>query len=209
MVIPEEAELIIPHLRKMEQPLVLLLTYSAPVKKSMQIFNTLNFFSVPSLDGDIALPDWVSIEVGVLAGRLYFAYSEYIPLLNWLGLNEIVESASAGHHTPLLRDSSKDSASCGIFINEPLRFLQEWLTARRQTLDIMQTPMGYVCQNRILNGDHPFFTSLAQLQNNVEAPSATGKTGVENEGDYTSDEDSDWGEIEGGVAITESGLDGQ
>ncbi|KAM3508890.1 hypothetical protein MY11210_006533 [Beauveria gryllotalpidicola] len=127
IIIPEEADVVIPLLRNKAKPLVWLLGYTAPVTRSMQSFNCLSHLTIPRWPRDLKVPVWLGIEVGVLGGRLYFEFAEYEPLLAWLGL-------------------LPDSERAGGFISkmkEPLPFLQEWLTFRRQTEDILYTPAGF------------------------------------------------------------------
>ncbi|KAM3497394.1 hypothetical protein MY10362_009258, partial [Beauveria mimosiformis] len=124
IIIPEEADVVIPLLRKMVKPLVWLLAYTAPVTKSMQSFNCLSSLTIPKWPRDMKVPVWLGIEVGVFSGRLYFEFAEYEPLLAWLGV--LPDSKRAGGFV------SK--------VKEPLQFLQEWLTFRRQTEDILYTP---------------------------------------------------------------------
>lgn len=49
VIIPEEAELLIPYLRTAKTPRVHLLIYAAPVTKKMQHFSGLDFNATPSL----------------------------------------------------------------------------------------------------------------------------------------------------------------
>ncbi|KAM3477573.1 hypothetical protein MY5147_002645 [Beauveria neobassiana] len=148
IIIPEEADVVIPLLRKMVKPLVWLLGYTAPVTKSMQSFNCLSYLTIPRWPRDMKVPVWLGIEVGVFSGRLYFEFAEYEPLLAWLGL---------------LPDSDERAGAGGFIskIHEPLQFLQEWLTFRRQTEDILYTPAGFVCQRQHLHQGHFFFSSAS------------------------------------------------
>ncbi|KAK2596613.1 hypothetical protein QQS21_006289 [Conoideocrella luteorostrata] len=142
IVIPEEADGIITLLRKMKVPRVWLISYSAPVSKSMQIFNSLTYLTIPSWPKERTIPAWLGIEVGLVAGRLYFNYTEYESFLSWLGISE---------------NQQVSEVPCGLPIDQPLRFLQEWVANRRQTQDIMYTPVGFVCQNKGLDESHFFF----------------------------------------------------
>ncbi|KID60497.1 uncharacterized protein G6M90_00g066920 [Metarhizium brunneum] len=144
LIIPEEADAIMPVLRNMDTPLVWLLGYTAPVTKSMQVFNCLSYLAVPNWPRNSTLPTWLSIEVGILSGRLYFKFLEYNALLSWLGVHP---------------DEQQSASSMGIRISEPLQFLQEWVTYRRQTDDILNTPVGFVCQRQHLHEGHFFFLS--------------------------------------------------
>ncbi|KAF4963149.1 hypothetical protein FSARC_8814 [Fusarium sarcochroum] len=193
IIIPEEVELLLPTLRDSGKTGVCLLTYAAPVAKSMRRFNALTYFTMPSPDKSQSFPKWLSIEIGVIAGRLYFDYSEYPSLIAWLGIGHETVSAIDLPSRP-----SQDTVSVtrGLIVEQPLNFLLEWLTHRRQTMDIMHTPMGYVCQGRDLHSGHSFFTSATASRAadeachharndtmNINTRRATGG----------SDDDSDWG----------------
>ncbi|KAH7215440.1 hypothetical protein DER44DRAFT_740973 [Fusarium oxysporum] len=154
IVIPEEAELLLATLWNATTAVMSLLTYAAPVTKSMWRFNTLTYFTLPTPPKTRQFPSWLMIEIGVLSGRLYFDYSKYESLMTWLGADRETESSGAS-----VDDSSQSvSGVHGLIIDQPLKFLQEWLTYRRQTQDIMHTPMGYICQRKKLDNQHPFFT---------------------------------------------------
>ncbi|KAL2761066.1 hypothetical protein ACRALDRAFT_1045793 [Sodiomyces alcalophilus JCM 7366] len=186
VVVPEEAELLLRRLRRRGKPRVWLLCYAAPVTKSMQVFNTFTYFTIPSGKTKFNFPSWLAIEIGVLAGRLYFNYSEYASLLDWLGS----DSSTASTSSSLL-------STCGLSIKEPLKFLIEWLMYRRQTDDIMHTPMGYVCQRRVLREDHSFFVKTASTQDVGALLPSRGPTDNTNDGDEEdSDDDSDWEHVD-------------
>ncbi|ATY61665.1 very large low complexity [Cordyceps militaris] len=146
IIIPEEADVVIPLLRKMAKPLVWLLGYTAPVTKSMQSFHCLSYLTVPRWPSIRQIPAWLGIEVGIFSGRLYFDFAEYEALLAWLGLLPDQEMAAC-----FGRRQSE----------QPLQFLQEWLAFRRQTEDILYTPVGFVCQRRMLHESHFFFSRSA------------------------------------------------
>ncbi|RSL53391.1 hypothetical protein CEP54_010421 [Fusarium duplospermum] len=186
LVTSEEAELLLPIIR-VKKRWVRLIAYAAPVAKSMQVFNTLQYLTIPA-DQD-PLPAWVSIEVGIIAGRLYFEYHEYEPLLAWLGVAR--------------ESNSEDAVRRGLFIHSPLKFLLEWLTYRRQTADILHTPMGYVCQGRALHATHAFFnsTNLRELED-ISSGLNRLQIGNGNLGDgNASEDDSEWEEADGGVGV--------
>ncbi|KAL6903326.1 hypothetical protein GGI43DRAFT_433343 [Trichoderma evansii] len=137
IIISEELESIMPMLRDQKKPRVWLLCYAAPVTRSMQNFNSLVYYTIPSWTNGRLFPEFLTIEIGIVAGRLYFDYSEYKYLLSWLGIisNEGGDGMSNG--TAFM--------SCGFPVKNSLNFLQEWLTYRRQTLDIVETEdiIGY------------------------------------------------------------------
>ncbi|EMT62853.1 hypothetical protein FOC4_g10006495 [Fusarium odoratissimum] len=153
IVFPEEAELLLATHWNATTAVMSLLTYAAPVTKSMWRFNTLTYFTLPTPPKTRQFPSWLMIEIGVLSGRLYFDYSKYESLMTWLGADRETESSGAS-----VDDSSQSvSGVHGLIIGQPLKFLQEWLTYRRQTQDNMHTPMGYICQRKKLDNQHPFF----------------------------------------------------
>ncbi|CAF3547431.1 unnamed protein product [Fusarium graminearum] len=187
VVIPEEAELLLMTLRTYGNP-VSMLTYAAPVTKTMWRFNTLNYFTIPTRDDAPSFPPWLAIETGVLAGRLYFSYSEYAHLVSWLGINKRDLPAA-------IQDASSLETRLtarGLFIDRPLKFLLEWLTYRRQTQDIMHTPMGFLCQGKKLDPGHSFFASATTSQEVHEArPDVEGDVDVKSDVGV-SDDGSDW-----------------
>jgi hypothetical protein len=157
VIIPEEAEAVIPLLRRAKKSQVHMIMYAAPVTRKMLHFDTLTYYALPGLPSGWKCPSWLSFELGVLAGRLYFNYSDYDILLEYLNVVEKGESDSQG--------SSSDAQANAKNI---LAFLTEWLATRRQGQDITHTPMGYVCQGRKLRSDHPFFMHRSTGQ--IEIP---------------------------------------
>jgi len=183
-VIPEEAELLLPALR--DHPKVHLLTYAAPVTKGMAIFNSLKYLTVPSMKKRDTLPMWLRLEIGILAGRLYFDFEEYQPLLAWLDVESTQPSSGS--------DSSSQEASSqagGLNVEEPLAFLFEWITNHRQTDDISHTPMGFICQRRRLHRDHTFFSTLSLMNESSSEDELIGRkysaTDATDEDDDSSD----------------------
>ncbi|CAJ2499843.1 Uu.00g026960.m01.CDS01 [Anthostomella pinea] len=148
VVIPEEAELLIPVIRGAgaDSP-VYLLAYAVPVTKSMMHFNDLKYYTVPELPDGYCFPEWLRIELGIFAGRLYVDIEE------WAALSSYVRQPSAG-----ISAARELTPSMGIakFSDDPAAFLLEWLTLWRKTQDILHTPMGYICTGRALEEDHPF-----------------------------------------------------
>lgn len=151
VIIPEEAELLIPQLRAKEKLRVHLLLYAAPVTRKMLHFNKLNFYATPSLPPGWKAPSWLSFELGILSGRLYFDFADYEFILHGLRCDadskEYIDLSGAVDHEKFDFDAAKST----------LAFLMEWLSIRRQGQDITHTPMGYVCQGWTLRGEHPFF----------------------------------------------------
>lgn len=159
----------------------------------MQVFNTLKYLTIPA-EG-FSLPSWFRIELGIFAGRLYFDYREYTALLSWLGIREVVD---------LQPPVPSSSGSNGLGINQPLKFLVEWLAYRRQTTDILHTPMGYVCQGRALHSTHAFFNSMTTLGDEEDVSSDLGRLQIGNGhvgGGNVGDDDSEWDEGDGGANV--------
>jgi hypothetical protein len=90
IVIPEEAEHLIPLVNRAENSSTYLLTYAAPVTRTMLHFSDLEYYSVPSLPKNWEAPMWLRVELGIFAGRLYFDHLEYNCLLQYLGMREDV-----------------------------------------------------------------------------------------------------------------------
>jgi hypothetical protein len=145
-----------------------LLTYAAPVTRKMLLhFNDLKFYSMPSLPPSWEAPLWLKVEIGLFAGRLYFDYSEYALLCEYLGVKESAASLEEVddnlEELPTALDgvveeevATKPQES-KIFARKPLTFLHEWLAIRRKGQDFASSPMGQVCQGKSLKSDHPFF----------------------------------------------------
>lgn len=196
IIIPEEAELLIPRICDIKKPVTHLLTYAAPVTRKMLHFNNLTYYAMPALPTGWKPPTWLTIELGIFDGRLYFEFEEYSALRQYLGLGE--DSAkpletSSGLVSPTQpdwvdsrADETADEAevkdisvqTARSFTAKPLSFLQEWLALKRKGQDFTHTPMGYVCQGKPLNENHPFFTRYshdgaprdsAPLQSNYQA----------------------------------------
>ncbi|KAF7944017.1 hypothetical protein EAE96_010427 [Botrytis aclada] len=144
IIISEEAELLIPIIRAARKPKVHLIAYAAPITKNMLLFDELSYYTLPSMPVGYKVPNWLSIELGIFAGRLYFSFPEYTHLMRYLQLADKTNLEASYTNT-------------GIFTTNPVNFLLDWLTLRRKGQDIIHTPMGYICQGRLLHNDHPFF----------------------------------------------------
>ncbi|KAG9230020.1 hypothetical protein BJ875DRAFT_521350 [Amylocarpus encephaloides] len=172
IIIPEEADALLHTLYGTQQPLTHLLTYASPISRKMLHFNNLTFYSVPKLPQSWKAPGWLRVELGIIAGRLYFQYEEYDALCKYLcvkenshGLEEENgEEDDDDGATYVLNTSEEDegltqSHSAKSFTKKPLVFMQEWLAIKRKGQDFSQSPMGYVCQGKPLGEDHPFFVT--------------------------------------------------
>ena len=222
---PEEAELLIPMLRSIVDTQTYILTYAAPVTRRMNHFNRLQYYSIPTLPADWEPPNWLVLELGLFAGRLYFEYHEYHGLRQLLGLreNEVTPIdhavASINLDGPLVDGGTTDSTADGeriekatqpkTFTAKPLTFLQEWLAIRRRSQDFAHTPMGHLCQGKPLMATHPFFARPGKESAPQPLPVFQAKTDDEEEydspdsGNEWVDED-DGGDFDRGV---EEGLE--
>lgn len=149
IIISEEAELLIPIIRKAGPRCpVHLMTYAAPVTKStLQNFNSLTFYNMPPLPDNYDFPKWFTVELGIFAGRLYITYEECALVAQYLHVSESIED-------------QVDGPADEVFAQNPVSFMSEWLALRTQS-DIQQTPMGYILRGRIeaLHPEHAFFTT--------------------------------------------------
>ncbi|KAF5691719.1 hypothetical protein FCIRC_297 [Fusarium circinatum] len=158
VVIPEEAELLLPILRRIRTPTTFLLTYTSPFTRSLLDVGTLAYFPVPTPKKGLVIPSWLSIEIGIMAGRLYLPYDQYTQLRSCLNADERAE------HLASMDDAHRSRKhilpNFGILSPQSLsKFLSEWISYRSQSSDITHTPMGYLTGNRDLPDNHPFFTS--------------------------------------------------
>ncbi|KAI3335396.1 hypothetical protein F4824DRAFT_464667 [Ustulina deusta] len=128
VIIPEEAEHLLAYLRSRRgKSRVHLITYAAAVTKAMMEFNHLDFYTYPELPTGFHIPKQIKVELGILAGRLYVDEHE------WKTVAEYMMGAAD--------DSNKIAAN-------PAAFVLEWLTVRRKTVNVLRTPMGYICTGR-------------------------------------------------------------
>lgn len=127
-------------------------------------FNDLSYYVLPCLPVGYKPPSWFSIELGIFAGRLYIDFPEYAPLIKYLRLGNDAEVQQS------------DNEQLRVPTANPASFLLDWLTLRRKGQDILNTPMGYVCQRRPLHQSHPFFVARHTDAEDVVAPSVGGRT---------------------------------
>lgn len=184
VVIPEEAELIIRMIRRRgKASLVHILTYAAPVTKAMAHFNNLKYYVMPALPQGFEFPMWLTTELGLFTGRLYFPFAECAMVESYL------------RHPSDSSDEEQVSkpARC-TFTRTPIPFLLEYLALRRQVQDFQQTPMGYMLQGRKLFEDHAFFVDRVHdiAREALESPqTGTSSSNEQSLDDDTSDEDDD------------------
>ena len=155
----------------------------------MQHFNGLSYYVLPSLPTSYTVPDWLSIELGIFAGRLYINFPECAPLKEYLRLGD----KTGGDAPP-----NNNAEHIDLFTTNPVSFLLDWLTLRRKGQDIVHTPMGYICQGRPLHKWHPFFVARGVDVEGVVAPEVGGGRigGVRDGADVADDGDTDLEEEE-------------
>ncbi|TGO19500.1 hypothetical protein BTUL_0004g01400 [Botrytis tulipae] len=219
VVIPEETELLIPILRDCLAPACFLLTYAAPTTRKMLVnFNDLQYYAIPALSKDWVAPTWLLVQLGIFSGALYFEYSQYEYLRGFLGfgientMEELQEDCleEDGHvidGKATENGNGKDQTSAG-FTSRPLTFLQEWLSVRRKGQDFSHTPMGYVCQGKVLTESHPFFSkNELNVTTKLTQPNRRGissSKGALASTTYDDDLNDDWADMnadENGVAV--------
>ncbi|KAH6856123.1 hypothetical protein B0I37DRAFT_317555 [Chaetomium sp. MPI-CAGE-AT-0009] len=175
IILPEETELLIPMIRKKTAPKVHLITYMAPLTRDMSHFDRLTFYALPPLPADHQVPAWLSLELGIFAGRMYADFAGCTALRQYM-------------ERP--RSSGPDDGAAGAFSANPAGFLLEWLALRRKGQNVTQTPVGYVCQGRPLREDHHFFAARqADWGGNVDTHIGSSGAAWESDGDDGSDQD--------------------
>jgi hypothetical protein len=198
IIIPEEAEHLLPLAKNSPSPPTHVLTYAAPITRKMLHFNYLQYYAIPSLPSDWEAPLWLRTELGIYSGRLYFEYSEYNSLLEYLNVRE--ETGKIGEDevddVTLQVDGIEEELETSTveleieqkakaFTRKPLTFLQEWLTVRRKGQDFTHTPMGFICQGKQLLESHPFFlrNDSDQIRKEIQIKKARTTDGGEEEGE--------------------------
>ena len=191
IIIPEEAEALIPSMRATKVASAYLLTYAAPVTRSMTHFDNLDYYTIPALPSGWKPPTWLRIELGIFAGRLYFDFEDYAPLCDYLGLDA--------------DDTRKNGTTAReTFATKPKEFLREWLAIRRPGQDITHTPMGYLCQGKKLEVTHPFFAIRVESTERATLGAGFDRFGVvKNEVEEVSEEESE-GSWEGVVELDDA-----
>lgn len=137
----------------------------------MTFFNKVSFYAIPAMPESWEAPVWLTIELLILSGGLYFEYELYMPIRNYLGFctnegedgEQLDEDNIEEEHVGIPLTGKSSSATMS-FTAKPLTFLQEWLAVRRKGQDFTHTPMGYVCQGRQLDPNHPFFVETDDIE---------------------------------------------
>jgi hypothetical protein len=174
LISPEEVEACLPIIRRKRSPEVHLLLYAAPVTRRTLHFNNLDYCAVPALPRNFKAPTWLKVELGIIAGRLYFEYEEYEAIKTFMGVTDDDEN-TLGHGSESDEVDLPTSASEGsevlvpgkrvktnrdvLFTSRPVTFMNEYLTALRKECDITATPMAYVLSGKPLTANHSFFVA--------------------------------------------------
>lgn len=162
----DEAEDLIPILQNVKDPVTHQATYAAPFTRRMLQFNSLDFYAIPNLQPTWKAPAWLKNELGLLAGRLYFEFHEIDSIKIFLRLKGSDHFATedrrggttggcASQQDPVQLPvrSAKQSA-------KSVAFLQDWLAVKRKGQEFAHTPMGFMCENKALVAQHPFFARI-------------------------------------------------
>lgn len=221
IVIPEEAELLIPILRDTLVPVCFLLTYAAPITRKMLVhFNDLKYYAIPPIPKSWVMPIWLTVQLGIFSGALYFDFSQYEHLRGFLGFETDKSMEMLQEDCPeekphtidgsnIETNNEKDQKRLG-FTAKPQTFLQEWLSVRRKGQDFSHTPMGYVCQGKSLTESHPFFGKnepgiKAKLAAQSRRRGMAGSKVASTRNTYDDDIHDDWADMndENGVEVGE------
>ncbi|KAK3353831.1 hypothetical protein B0T25DRAFT_632188 [Lasiosphaeria hispida] len=176
IVVPEEAELLIPMLRETTSSkrgaLTHLITYVLPLSRDMSNFDGL-LHSLPPLPAGHQVSGRLWMELDIFAGRLYAGFDKCTNLRRYM--------------------ESPDGAAMSA---NPAGFLLEWLALRHKGQDITHTPMAYVCQGWPLREDHHLFAvQEGQFPVNLDpVVESTGSGGIwDSDRDSSSDDEFTFG----------------
>ncbi|KAH7018186.1 uncharacterized protein B0I36DRAFT_394922 [Microdochium trichocladiopsis] len=188
VVTPEEAECLVPILRRhgkkdsgTGEPATYLITYAGATTRRMRTtVGSFKFYSIPSLPTNWSPPPWLKVEVGVLAGRLYFDWDEYAEICKLLGIADTTGAATnmEDEFTEIARISEVTDTTSGVEASgpdatshssddakaqqqqqntKPFSFTRDWLSVRRHGQEFSHSPMGFLCLRKPLHADHAFF----------------------------------------------------
>ena len=181
-----EADNLIPLLRNTIEPVVHLLTYAAPIIRSMvSIFDKLDFFAIPPLPPTWQAPTWLVRDLGIFSGRTYFDFeTQYGPLCEALGLPlPISDRTDLDREMPFAVDVYPEP-----FSPNPLPFMQDWLAVRRKGQDFSQTMMGEICQGRRVDKEAESEEMVDEAEDEVDEEVEAAGQDVEVDSDH-GDED--------------------
>jgi hypothetical protein len=194
LITPEEAEDCLALVRSLKAPAAHIILYAAPVTRKMLHFNNFDFCPVPALPSNFKAPQWLTVELGIIAGRLYFEFDEYQAIKAFLGISDTDDNAEdeeevdSKETTPqpsgdksgaLLIDGKRKELFATLFTKKPIAFMTEYLTALRKDSEISATPMAYVLSGKPLTAGHSFFAQ--RLTEDVQKKLATMHQSAEDE----------------------------
>jgi hypothetical protein len=147
-------------------------------------FNNLDYCAVPALPQDFKAPTWLKVELGVIAGRLYFDFEEYTTIKTFLGIadsddnndeddvnsdNMALNGSASKLSEANAQNAERKKIRNNLFTCRPISFMVELLAALRKECDIAATPMAYVLSGKPLTANHPFFVArkVENVQKNV------------------------------------------
>lgn len=149
MVISQhEANLLLPKIRRSTNTHLIL--YSAPTSRKTLQFNDLRYFSIPALPNGWQVPAAIKCEIGLFAGRTYFAWGDLAMVRAALGLSSGQVATDFGFGAS---NSNNSSQWCTF----SLEFIGKWLELRRNGQDTASSPMGHVLSGRALTEGDGFF----------------------------------------------------
>jgi len=95
VISPHEAEQLLSIMRDASKPATHLIAYVPAVTKFQLAFNRTPLYSVPPMDAEWQMPQWLVRDLGILAGRLYFDDDEHAQICSFLGLATETKNESA------------------------------------------------------------------------------------------------------------------
>jgi hypothetical protein len=150
-------------------------------------FNDLTFCATPAFPKDFKAPTWLTVQLGFIAGRLYFEWEEYDEMRDFLGLTddhlhdedddlqltaedetnaEVTNNridAGEGEREDIGPDHIQKKEPKRVFTSKPRAFLHEWIAAKRKNQDWTHTAIGFLAQGKALTSSHPFFSKGNEL----------------------------------------------
>ncbi|KAB8069704.1 hypothetical protein BDV29DRAFT_194682 [Aspergillus leporis] len=122
----------------------------------MTLVNQLGFYALPPLECDNQFPTTLKIELGIVSCRLYLDFHEYSVTMQYLKMDSACATDAERLVNPARTGLPVDEPA--EFADDPLGFLQEWLTVTRKGQEFGHTFVGYICQGRQLSKHHSIFT---------------------------------------------------
>jgi len=123
IISPFEAEELVGRVRAAKVPRTHLLVYAAATTRKMLCFDDLKFYAVPSLPASWTPPKWLTRDLGIFAGRLYFQHEAHEEMSDYLLSRSTWTIQDAKKKLPQLEHKEETAAPTG----QPtiLRFTKE------------------------------------------------------------------------------------